>query len=252
MTDTMGQVTGSKQYRSIVVRDRPGRRLALGLLVAVALLLTGTVSYWQGNRALLDDHRQLKAAHRELKSELEAARTELEQTSQKLANRALESEVDRQAVEEVRAVVREHKETITRLNEEISFYKGLMAPTEQERGLGIRSWEVYPTSDPNRYQYKLVVQQLAVKHNVLSGSVTVTLVGRRDGQEQSYSLELLSPDVEKEAIKLRFKYFQYIEGELQLPDGFVVDRVDIVARANRPKVVKVEKHYGWIVQVAGL
>lgn len=248
----MDTVTGSKQYRSIVVEDRPGRRLAIRLGVLLLLCVCTAAAYWLGGREVGSDYRQLKADYRQAQQALEEARAELAGLGQQLANQELGSEVDRQAVEEIRAVVREHKETITKLNEEISFYKGLMAPTERERGLGIRSWEVYPTAEPNRFQYRLVMQQLAVKHSVLSGSVNVMLVGRHQGVEQSYSLDILSNEVDNKNIRLRFKYFQYIDGELQLPEGFVVDRVDIVARASKPKKVQVEKHFGWVVQVAGL
>lgn len=248
----MNSVTGSKQYRSIVVQDRPGRRAAIRAAVLVGLILTGVIAYWSGGQVVLGDYKRLTAENQRLQEELVKTAAELEETRQKLVNHSLGSEVDRKAVEEIRGVVREHEQTIAKLNEEISFYKGLMAPTERERGLGIRSWEVYPTSDPNRFQFKLVMQQLAVKHSVLSGAVQVTLVGRTNGVEQTFPLDSLSEEVEKRDIRLRFKYFQYIDGELQLPEGFVVDRVDIVANATKPKVVQVEKHYSWIVQMAGI
>lgn len=248
----MNSVTGSKQYRSVVVVDRPGRRMAIRIAVIVALFVVAGAAYWVGGRVTLSDYERLVEENLVLQQNLASTTADLDQVRQKLANQSLDSEVDRQAVEEIRAAVREHKQTIAKLNEEISFYKGLMAPTESERGLGIRSWEVYPTSDPNRFQYKLVMQQLAVNHKVLSGEVTVTLVGRMAGEERSFTLDILSEDVDKKDIRLRFKYFQYIDGEVQLPEGFVVDRVDILARASAPKVVQVEKHYGWIVQVAGI
>lgn len=248
----MDTVVGSKQYRSIVVHDRPGRRLAIRLGVLILLLVASAAAYWIGGRETLGAYQQLKVDYQQAQQALTETQQELAKLSQRLTNQKMGSEVDRQAVEEIRAVVREHKETITKLNEEISFYKGLMAPTERERGLGIRSWEVYPTAEANRFQYRLVMQQLAVKHSVLSGAVSVMLVGRHQGVEQSYSLDILSNEVDKKDIRLRFKYFQYIDGELQLPEGFVVDRVDIVASATKPKKVKVEKHFGWVVQVAGL
>lgn len=248
----MDSVTGSKQYRSVVVRDRPGRRMAIRVGVTVSLVVVAGLAFWLGGRATLSDYERLVAENSELQLALQQSQSQLQETRQQLVNESMDSEVDRQAVEEIRAAVREHKQTITQLNEEISFYKGLMAPTERESGLGIRSWEVYPTADPNRFQYKLVMQQLAVNHSVLKGQVTVTLVGRNQGIEESYSLDIVSDDIDGRDIRLRFKYFQYIDGELQLPEGFIVDRVDIVARASAPKVVKVEKHYSWVVQVAGI
>ena len=248
----MNKVVGSRQYRSVVVEDRPGRRLAVAAAAVAVVALSLAIAYWAGGYALRGEYRQLQSDHQTLQQELEQARSKLEETSQALTNLQLGSEVDRQAVEQVRETMRGDQETIAKLNEEISFYKGLMAPTERERGLGIRGWELYPGAEPNRFQYRLIVQQLALKHTLLVGSVSVTLVGREQGVERSYPLSALSEQVNDTNIKLRFKYFQNFEGELQLPEGFVVDRVDIVARASKPNAVEVEKHFGWIVQIAGL
>ncbi len=243
----MDQVIGSKQYRSVVVQDRPGRRLLLVVSMVVVVVVVAILAYWLGGKSIKSNYQALLAAHEKTEQQLADAEVKYQEASQQLANSSLGAEVDRQAVENVRAVVREHKQTITKLSEEISFYKGLMAPTERERGLGVRSWEVYPTNDARRFQFKLVLQQLAVKHTVLKGVVTVQLVGRQGDVEQVFPLHIVSEQVEEANIKLRFKYFQHLEGELQLPEGFAVERVDIIAKASAPKNVQVEKHYSWIV-----
>jgi hypothetical protein len=158
------------------------------------------------------------------------------------------SEVDRKAVDDVRTTVRRQEKTIAELNEEISFYRGLMTPTDRERGLSIRGWELYGGSSPDVFQYKLVLQQLALKHSVLKGSVSVRVMGMENGEQASYSLAELVTDTKKPAFKLRFKYFQNIEGELRVPAGFVPQSIDVVAKATSPKVAKTEKHYSWVVQ----
>lgn len=243
----MTEVTGSKQYRSIVVQHRPARRrtiIASFILIAVAI---AQLAYWYGGQSLQADYLKLSADHKKVVQQLSLSEAKYQDASQQLTNARLGSDIDRKAVNEVRTTVSEHKETINQLNEEINFYKGLMAPTERERGLGIRSWDVYPGSAPNRFQYKLVLQQLALKHTVLKGTVRVSIVGKRGGVEDILPLDILSEQVDKQ-LKLRFKYFQYIDGELIIPEGFTPERVDIVAKATSPKPVTVDKQYGWIVQ----
>ena len=248
----MEEVVGSKQYHSVVVQDRPGRRLLAKVILLVIMVVITLLAYWFGGESIRADYQAISADYQSTRQRLELVERKYLDASQQLANTTLGADVDRQAVEDVRGVIREHKQTIAELSEEISFYKGLMAPTERERGLGIRSWEVYPTSDPQRFQFKLIMQQLALKHAVLKGSVSVVLVGKQAGLEQSYALDVLSSQVEEASVRLRFKYFQYIDGELQLPEGFVVERVDINASASAPKAVQVEKHYSWIVEAAGV
>jgi hypothetical protein len=244
----MDKVIGSKQYRSVVVQDRPERRRLIITTVVLLFVLATWLSYWMGSQSWQGGCKALAADHELAVGQLASLELQYQELSQQLANISLGAEIDRHAVDNVRAVVGEHKQTITKLNEEISFYKGLMAPTAREQGLSIRSWEVYPTSDPSRFQFKLVMQQLAVKHKVLKGNVVVQLVGKQAEVEQTLPLNILSEQVDEAAIPLRFKYFQYIDGELQLPKGFVVERVDIIAKATAPKGDQVEKHYSWMVQ----
>jgi hypothetical protein len=215
----------------------------MGLLVISSLL-----SYWLGGLSKTTDTQSLLTENEQLNQQLDSVQKELTNVSQQLANVKIGADIDRQSVNEVRAVISDHEQTINELNEEISFYKGLMAPTERERGLGIRSWELYPGSAPNRYQFKLVMQQLALKHAVLKGSVKIDIVGKRAGVEEILPLSMLSDQVENTGVKLRFKYFQYADGELQLPIDFVPERIDIVAATTSPKKVQIEKHFSWLVQ----
>ncbi|WP_101759174.1 DUF6776 family protein [Oceanicoccus sp. KOV_DT_Chl] len=249
----MSEVKGSKQIRSVVVQDRPERRVLIVSVLLVVLIVAVAIAYWQGGRVLHEQFGQLKIVHQQTLLQLQQTEQQLQQASQQLVNSRVGAEVDREAVDDVRATIREQKQTINELTEEISFYKGLMAPTDRESGLGIRSWEVYAEGDARRLQFKLVLQQLALKHTVLNGNVSVLLVGKQADaagieQEQSYTLDRLSEQVSEKPIKLRFKYFQYVEGELQLPEGFYPERVEIIAKATKPKRAKSEKIYGWVVQ----
>jgi hypothetical protein len=244
----MKEVTGSKQYRSIVVQDRPSRRRLMILSVIALLVVVAQLAYWYGGQSISADYQKLSQDHNEVVEQLSLSKARYDDASQQLTNLQLGSDIDRMAVNDVRSTVSEHKQTINQLNEEINFYKGLMAPTERERGLGIRSWEVYPGSAANRFQFKLVLQQLALKHTVLKGTVQVDIVGKRGGVEEVLSLDILSEQIDSQGLKLRFKYFQYIDGELVIPEGFVPERIDIVAKATSPKAVKVEKYYSWLVQ----
>ncbi len=244
----MSVVKGSKQYRSVVVTERSGQGVARQLLLLLLMAVIAGGSYWFGGREMRQDFQNLSADYQRLQTELAEISVNYDDTRQQLTNATVGSEVDRQAVNDVRSIISKHKQTINALNEEISFYKGLMAPTEREQGLGIRSWELYSGSEPRRLQFKLVLQQLAVKHTVLKGAVTVDVVGKMAGEEKTLSLDVLSDQIDKRDMPLRFKYFQSIDGELLLPEGFEPNRVAIVARATSPKAVKVEKHYGWILQ----
>ena len=46
---------------------------------------------------------------------------------------------------------------------------------------------------------------------------------------------------------LNFRYFQNLEGEFELPEGFVPEQVEVKAESTKPAANKVEKIFSWSV-----
>ena len=244
----MSQVKGSEQYSLVVVRYRRWRApmLILGVLILLAASVSG--SYWLGYRGGLgDQHNAVKERDR-----LRLVRADLERDNQSLrqqvANLELGSEVDRKAGESVRAEVIALRDEIARLEEDISFYRGLMSPSENEQGLTIGSLNLLQSTIPGGFDYKLVVQQLATRHELLNGVLTFTIAGKRDGTPAKLLLKDVSAEVDSENIKLRFKYFQTIEGRLRLPDNFEPERIELTARTKGNNSETIRKSFGWLVE----
>jgi hypothetical protein len=158
--------------------------------------------------------------------------------------------VDRGALDLLRAEMAHNKEQIAALEEGLLFYKSLMAvPGEAiAEGLSLRDIELVPAGDGRRYAFRIVAQQEARKYSTLKGSLWVRIYGLRDGVEVSYELSQLSEDVGEEAITLRFRYFQSIEGMLTLPEGFEPGGVRLVARARAPRKMEAVAEFPWLEQ----
>ncbi len=250
----MSAVTGSKQYRMVVVPYRPWIRSLVGVVALAVLALAVAGSYWYGSGKGQTEQAEAIAERDKLKLELAAKIAEADNYRQEVANLKLGAQVDRKASEGVRAEVIDLKTEIAALQEDISFYRSLMAPTGNKRGLSIGSLNVISTGAPRQYEYKLVVQQLATRHTMLNGTLKFNIVGRQtldpEQGEQLVTLPLkdVSDNVSYESIKLRFKYFQTIEGRLRLPDTFEPERIELIAKSTGSEPVVVEKKFGWLVQ----
>lgn len=243
----MAAVKGSKSARLVVVPYRPYLRLVVGLGVALLVVLVATGSYILGSYRGVTEDGQAASERDQLRRELRQKMAESEALSQQVANLKLASEVDRASSEEVRGRVIELRGQIAALEEDIAFYRGLMAPTESRSGLTIGSVDIISTGVPRRYDFKVVMQQLATNHQVLNGSLRVTVVGRDGEAVRTMSLGELSPQVDEEEVKLRFKYFQNIEGQIELPEGFEPERIELQARSTGRNATSVEKKFGWLV-----
>lgn len=244
----MALVKGSKITRVRVVEYRFGAVLSFVLAGLVAAAIAVFASYYLGHKQGLGKQEQALADVDRLSIELSHWKGRANEVEQLLENSKVASEVDRQASEEVRLEIIELKEELSRLSEENTFYKGIMAPNEKESGLTLGSVELLRSRNAKTYDFKIVIQQLAQRHNLLNGYANVTVRGRQNGLETSYPLMVLSDSVTQEDIKLRFKYFQVLEGALGLPEGFEPEGLQIEARTTGKDPQVVSKNFGWLVE----
>ncbi len=244
----MATVKGSREYRYKVVKYRPSLWAGLATALVALALAAVQVSYWAGHKGGMSGQEQALVALKQTSAELVEANSKLNTLRQKLANIELGAEVDKSALGAVRTEVSELKQQLASLEEENQFYRNLMAPTSNKRGLTFGAVEISQTDQQRRYRYKVVMQQLATQHNLLNGTLNFNVVGRQDGILRVYALKELATSVDSTNIKLRFKYFQNIEGELTLPEGFEPERIELEARSTGSNAVTVEKRFGWIVE----
>lgn len=246
----MARVKGSKE-RFYQVTHRDPRRWYLLLAALFAVLIAAVVtSIWIGYLFGVDTNSPGSSGYEEKGRDLElkmALESEVLMKKQ-LEAATLGAEVDRNALEGVRVELAELKNQLAALQEENQFYRNLMSPAGSHRGLTFGVVEIVDTERPRAYRFKIVMQQLGTNQQQLNGTLSVNLVGRQAGERVVLPLKDVSSDVEATNIKLKFKYFQNIEGDLVLPDGFEPERIELEARSSQPSVTKIEKRYGWLVQ----
>lgn len=216
------------------------------MILALAVILV--VGFFLGQRAAYSGMGLDPARFYEMEVLLPQQQQEISRLEGELQVQATRHEVDRQALEMVRREIAAQKERASALEEGLRFYRSLMAPGEIAQGLSLRPLELVSTENPLRYTFRIVAQQEARKHNLLKGELSLEVVGVLDGEQVSYSMAELSEDVEGLDVPLRFRYFQSIEGELELPEGFEPNSVSAVATASSPKKAEVREQFPWHVQ----
>ncbi len=241
-------VKGSKQHRVRVVAYRPVFQIGSRLL---ALLLIGVFvvcSYIYGFHVSETNNQQALLERDELRQQVRQQEQQISELKQRVANAKMGSNVDRESLEDLRLQIVELNNTINALEEINTFYRQLMEPRADRNGLTIGALNIVPTAQSRRYAYELVIQQYTVDHQLLKGNLQVSIVGKAGEVMETYALSQLSEQVESEKIKLRFKFYQTVEGELDLPPDFEPVKVMVVASKSGKKPVTVEKEFGWIVE----
>ncbi|MFT4721657.1 MAG: hypothetical protein ACI9SB_002834 [Candidatus Azotimanducaceae bacterium] len=243
----MTVVKGSKQCKMIVVPHRPWHR-AGGIIVCLAVF--GAVS-WLTYDYGLDQGLATKVEVIEerdaLRSALEGSEATLGELRQQVADLKLGGQVDTRANEEVRLAVESLQTQIAELNEEIRFYKGVMVPNADAKGLRVERLDLRQSGVVHRYRYSLMLTQVVDKHDFVGGVVDVSLVGTQSGEARTYTLSELDAEISAE-IRFRFRYFQNIEGELVLPADFAPTKIVVAVRSSGRGTNGTERTFAWQVK----
>jgi len=244
----MAVVKGSKQIKMVVVPHRPWRNLLLTLAgLIVAVILTGAGVYYGYSRGT-NENIDVRIERDQLSASMNSLETELETLQQDFVNLQQASLVDRQAVIEVQDMLVGLREINAQLEEDVLFYRQIMSPENDESGLAIGQLDLSATEEENRIRYHIELKQLANNENVISGYANVNILGMQEGSEVSFPLRSIAVDENQLDIRLQFRYFQNIEGELIIPENFVPETVQILAVAQGENAKTVQKNFVWLVE----
>jgi hypothetical protein len=213
-------------FDKLVVRPYAPRRRAilLTLLVILALaLLYGAfeLGRYDAHFRVIDSVRgalSTSARIRSLEAENAQQRTELE--AAEVARR-----VDREGYKQVEKSLGDMQSQIARLNQDLSFYRGLVQP-ETVVSVKVQQMQILPESAPGQFRLKFVLVQAIKTSGTVVGSFAITLDGLQQGKPVTLDLAALSPEG-RATLAYSFKYFQDYDLALHLPAGFEPTRVGI-------------------------
>ena len=243
----MRTVKGSKHYDMVVVQRRPWYVIG-GLVLLVIALVASLIwsSYQLGMDEGLSTRVWIVQERDDLAQKLKQSVSLAETYRQQVAALKLADEIDLQADVGVQQTILELQTQLARVQEEVQFYKGVMLPKVEDKGLRIERLRVENSGEPNRFKYNLLLTQVVNKYDYVQGDVEINLVGDEDNLGSNLPLGDISTQ-DQDSIRFRFRYFQNIDGELMLPDGFIPKEVMVVAQSTGRSSQRQERRFTWQV-----
>jgi hypothetical protein len=202
---------------------------ALGVLYG--LHFWGQSAYSQ--RALSQKVRLLTSDNEQLRNQLEAAE--------------LARSVDRKAYAAVEKAVAEQQTRMRHQQEEIALYQAIISPKSTNAGLRIERCEVLRGEGDRHYRLRLVLVQSSQQDSMVSGEIKIELAGSR---ELTPTRVAVVPDISgQDSLAFSFRYFQSLEKDLELPQGFRPTTIDV--EVNAPRQPAVRESFPWPARAAG-
>src|ERR1019366_8965267 len=176
-----------------VVRAHAPRRRAVlwgaAVLLAVTLLYAAfELGRYDAGFRVVDSVRGALAASsriRRLEAENSRQRTQLEAAD--VARR-----VDREGYKQVERSLGDMQSQIARLNQDLSFYRGLVQP-ESLVHVKVQQMQIVPESAAGQFRLKFVLMQTGKPAAVVAGNATASIDGLLGGKPVSLSYAQVSP-----------------------------------------------------------
>lgn len=222
------------------------RQLLAALAVALVVLVAAVLGYWLGGAKVTVD--TIRLASLEIHNRANAA--EIDQLRHALVDARLAQTIDAEAAQSLRQTLSGLRDELAGLREEVTFYKSLMAPSDEDVGLQIAGFEVTPGRRKRQFTYRLLLTQVETRRDWIQGTVSLEVRGRRDSPDGPAEEVLALTDLTKQEpypVPYRFRYFQDIAGTLTLPDGFEPVAVQVSVNPGGGGAPVRQRRFDWVV-----
>ena len=237
MTDLFGK---------LVVRSAPRRRAWLlgGTVLALLFVVYAIFEFgrYEAGFRVIDSVRGALAASsriRALEADNSRLRTELEAVD--VARR-----VDQEGYKQVQRSLGDMQSQIARLNQDLSFYRGLVQPDSLVH-VKVQQMQIVSETAGGQYRLKFVLMQTGKPDKEVSGSASIAIDGLRGGKPQSLDFAEISP-TRRASLAYSFRYFEDYDEIVRLPKGFEPTRVGVELHSGKDQSHGFRQAFVWKAQ----
>lgn len=205
---------------SLVVKPHnPWRVRIFVALAVIIILLAGWILFEYGRFSSGFDSVEAYKERSAFLESIQDLETQIEALREQKALLERAAQIEKKAYADLDINLKALQAETLELKEELAFYRGIVSPSNASTGLRVQRFKVESTGQPRNYRSIVVLTQVLKNHRLARGYVRLSMEGLLNGQLMTLSLKDLTEKRIKE-LKYRFKYFQNLEEDLTLPEGF--------------------------------
>lgn len=238
----------SEPVPKLVVRTyAPARGRWLAVVLALLGVFAFYVTYEYGR--FDGGYDRLTVSQREAEFRVGVERLEKENRELRVKLAEFESAQIGQGREraEVAKAIGDLQAQVARQAQELAFYKGIVEQGVNAPEVKIQQLRISAGEGPRRYRLRITLVQPVRSDRSVDGVVTARVEGEREGGPLAFDLAALTAEKRAE-IPFSFRYFENIDPEITLPEGFSPERVTIEVRSAKKGVAPVSQSLAWSVE----
>jgi uncharacterized membrane-anchored protein YhcB (DUF1043 family) len=209
----------------LVIKQRysPRVKMLLAVIAAVVLLVASGLIYNYGLDRAGFERQSAQETQQTLQEEMRKLGNENQELRESLARSQRTIQMDQAAYQDLDKSLKASAQEIVKLREELNFYRNIISPADKKSGLRIQTLYIEAAGGTNQYRYKLVLIQALKHESTVQGRASFEISGMQVGEDRVVKV----PTANERPILVNFKYFQDIEGKLELPRNFQPKRVKV-------------------------
>jgi hypothetical protein len=245
----MGEYAPIKPGQLVVRYHSPWRRrlMLIGAAVGAIVVVYGTYEWgrFDGGYSVF----AMAQERRDHEAEKKALQVENAELRSRLTDSDMGRSVDRKSCADVESTFHDCQTESQRKDKELAFYRGIVSPEDGVGGLRIQRLDVLGGTE-RHYKLRLVLMQSMRQDATVTGTFTVEIEGTRDKQPVRLGLAEAGGQVRDSGdVAFSFRYFQTIERELTLPEGFEPSAINVEVRSSRQQPLR--QSFPWQVITTG-
>lgn len=229
----------------VVIRTyAPQRAWIVGVALAAMFVIGGYLLFEYGrSRAGFDQLGALRA-RAELRREIRARDATIRALQRESAELATLRRSQAEERAELARTIGELQAEVARQSQQLAFYRGIVVQGANAAEARVQQLRVVPGSVPGRFVVRLRLVQSGRPDRNIAGNVLLTVEGRRAAAPAVLDMAALfgAPDHE---LPFSFRYFENLDREIVIPDGFRPERIIVELRSSRREVAPVSQTFIW-------
>jgi len=205
----------------------------------VLIILLGSIGlgYWLSER----QYRGFGSANERLGN----LRSQLEESNNSLIHWQQQYQVEHQVTGQLKKEIQKLNTQIHNLEKEKQAFLRIFDPNAVESGLQIASfvWESVG-GKVDEFSFRLMLIQAGQQQRDVSGSYSITLVGKENGKDKSYSLQELEA-LSLQDTQFKFRYVGSHRGTFNIPENFEPELVRVQVTSSGRGGETLLQDYPW-------
>lgn len=234
-------MSGSNFEAPRIVHPNRGRSLFWTVLVLLLIGAAGWLGYQAGAHNAGFSLGRTVSSQADLEQRLQELQREHESLRAEAARYQRASQIDRLAAEQVRGELRALQEERSALTKKVTFLNSLISG--EVSALQVSKVKLSSRGEEQEaVQFAFLVSKRAKDDEKVVGRVKVRVAGKLAGKAATLKGKQLGLNG---SIKMGFRHFQKVEGELRLPEGFVPAELVVIVEPDGAKFKQFEQRVKW-------